>query len=152
VRRWFVLSSRGPATLSVQVFHEQDLVPEFVVDEFVGNSPCDEHPEAARAQAHLGAPQGSGHHLVGVRRHGGVRQPLAVEAAAGIPHVLDDRACRPGGCHLDDFAVVEPGSVLHRIEEQLAERGNEQVPFLGRQGAEMLRHESDEPLRSEQMT
>ena len=54
----------------------------------------------------------------------------AIEAVAGVSEVIDDRPGRLRCRHFDDFGRIEPGAMLHGIQEHLAERGEQQVAVV----------------------
>src|SRR6476646_2150778 len=87
-----------------EVFDQQHLVAELVVDHFVHNLPDDEHAEAAWPQAHLGPPDGTVHHGLRRARRCGVREPAGIEPAPRIAEVIDDGALGASGGDLDYLA------------------------------------------------
>ena len=76
----------------------------------------------------------------------------AVEAAPWVAEVVDDGTIRPGRGDFDDLRRIEPGAVLHGVDQHLAERGHQQIAFVFWQRILVLCHEPHEAIGVEQMT
>src|ERR1039458_9630142 len=122
------------STAAVEVFHKQDRVAAFVVDQLVNHVAGHQNAEAAGTFAGFGAhfhvTDGG---ILGIG-NGGVRECVERETFAGIGDVNDDGFRRVQERGADALVRVVPAAVLDGVEEQLAEGGDDVLADLRGQG------------------
>src|SRR5215207_7391559 len=75
----------------------------------------------------------------------------AVESRPWVLEVIVDGATGARGGDLDDLLAVEAGSVLHGVDEQLAEGGDQEITALVGRRRLQLGHEADHAIGRQQV-
>ena len=145
-----ISGKRASFRVGSQVFDEQHLIANLVVDEFVDGAASEEQAVASGTNPFGFALKDVGDRVRGGIGDGGMAERFAAEAGAGIADVKDQR---PGGANpgdLDDLVGVESCSVLHGVQQDFAKAFHQLIARLfGCFGGEFA-NEGHEPLGGEQ--
>ena len=116
-------------THSAEVLDQEHLVTSLVVDELVHNLPHDQHAEPSGAQAERDALLGARQDGLGAVRGGAMIEFRAVEAVPGSRKWYTIARAVLAAVTSITLSAVEAGAVLHRVQQHLAERRQQEVAF-----------------------